>query len=528
MDGEVTREAARRRTFAIISHPDAGKSTLTEALALHARTIGEAGVTHGKAGRKSTVSDWMDMEQERGISISSTALQLLYRDHVINVVDTPGHADFSEDTYRVLAAVDVAVMVLDATKGLETQTLKLFDVCRRSGIPVITVVNKCDRPGLDPLALMDEIEQRLGIVPTSLTWPVGDGSDFHAVIDRRTDETIVYERTAGGATIAGQQVVDDETAADLLGPGWQVAREECDLLDAEDRAHDEEAFLAGLTTPVVFAASLLNFGVAQLLEVLVDVAPSPPARPDAAGDRRPVDAPFSAYVFKRQAGMDRAHRDHVAFARICSGVFHRGEVVEHAATGRPFATKYAQSLFGRERTTADVAYPGDVIGLVNASGLRIGDTLRAKGEHVQFPAIASFAPEHFATARSRDVSRSKQFRRGIDQLELEGVVQVLRSDVRGDQAPVLAAVGPMQFEVVADRLTHEFGAEPSLDTLPYSVARQVAAEDRHLLAGLSGVETFDRGDGAVLALFTDRWRVGSVERAHPDLVLEVLAADVGL
>lgn len=525
---DIAKQASRRRTFAIISHPDAGKSTLTEALALHTQMIGEAGVTHGKGGRRATVSDWMEMEKARGISISSTALQMMYGQHVINVVDTPGHADFSEDTYRVLAAVDVAVMVLDAAKGLEPQTLKLFDVCRRSGIPVITVVNKWDRPGLEPLELLDQVQQRLGIIPTPVTWPVGIAGDFKGAIDRRKDRTLSYERTAGGATIAGERTLGDDEALEAMGEDWATAMEECELLAADGLDHDEETFLAGATSPVLFAAGLLNFGVTQLLEVLVDIAPAAAARPDVHGERRPVEAPFSAYVFKVQAGMDKAHRDHVAFARVCSGVFERGEVVEHASTGRPFATKYAQSMFGRERTTADVAYPGDIIGLVNASGLRIGDTLRAPGEKVEFPAITKFAPEHFATVRSTDSSRYKQFRRGIEQLDAEGAVQVLRSDARGDQSPVLAAVGPMQFEVVEDRLRNEFSVEVALDSLPYSLAREVAKEDRAELAGMSGVETLERSDGVVLALFSDKWKLRSVQRTNPDLTLEVLAADVEL
>ncbi len=522
---DIAREAARRRTFAIISHPDAGKSTLTEALALHTRSISEAGVTHGKAGRKATVSDWMDMEKARGISISSTALQLEHRDHMINVVDTPGHADFSEDTYRVLSAVDVAVMVLDAAKGLEPQTLKLFDVCRRSNIPVITVVNKWDRPGLEPLELMDHLQQRLNIIPTPLTWPVGPAGQFQAVIDRRHDVTIAFERTAGGATRAGERELSDDEARAELGEPWETAIEECELLDADSLHHAPDTFLAGLTTPVLFAAGLLNFGITQLLDVLIEVAPPASARLDTEGNPRPVDAPFSAYVFKLQAGMDTAHRDRVAFARVCSGMFERGSVVEHAATKRPFATKYAQSMFGRDRETAEVAYPGDIIGLVNASDLRIGDTLRAPGEKVAFPPAEKFAPEHFATVRSTDTSRFKQFRRGIEQLDLEGVVQVLRSDARGEQSPVLAAVGPMQFEVVVDRLLREFRATTSLEMLPYSVARRVVSDDPSPLAGVSGVELFTRSDGATLALFPDKWRVRAIERNHPDVILEPLAAD---
>ena len=521
--GEVTREAARRRTFAVISHPDAGKSTLTEALALHAHVIGQAGAVHGKAGRRGTVSDWQDMERDRGISITSAALQFSYRDHVVNLLDTPGHADFSEDTYRVLSAVDAAVMLLDAAKGLEPQTLKLFQVCRHRGIPVITVVNKWDRPGRDPLDLMDEISTRIGLKPTPLTWPVGEAGDFRGVLDRRTGDMVAFTRTVGGAGIAGEEHLDADAALEREGDAFAEAVDTGELLSADGSDHDQTAFLAGRTTPVLFASAFLNFGVGQLLDVLLELAPAPEDRPDEAGVPRPIQAPFSALVFKVQAGMDRAHRDRLAFARVCSGVFERGMVVTHAATGRPFTTKYAHSVFGRERTTLDQAFPGDVIGLVNAGSLRAGDTLYSD-DAVAFPPIPSFAPEHFASVRAQDVSRYKQFARGISQLEQEGVVQVLRSDLRSSQAPVLAAVGPMQFEVVEHRMGGEFSSPVRLDRLDYSVARRVQPQDVVALNGERGVEVLTRGDGALLALFTDIWRVRSVERQLPEVVLEPLVA----
>jgi peptide chain release factor 3 len=521
---DVSRQAGRRRTFAVISHPDAGKSTLTEALALHAHVISEAGHIHGKAGRKATVSDWMDMEKARGISITSAALQFAYRDSVINLLDTPGHADFSEDTYRVLAAVDCAVMLLDAAKGLEPQTLKLFQVCRHRRIPIITVVNKWDRPGREALALMDEIEERIGIRPTPLTWPVGIAGDFHGVLDRRTGAMVRFTRTAGGATLAPETHLSAEQAAAEHGDDWLTAAEESALLSETGADLDLPSFLAGDTTPVLFAAAVLNFGVSQLLDTLVAIAPSPPPREDSAATPRPVDAPFSAFVFKVQAGMDSAHRDRLAYARVCSGRFERGMVVTHAATGKPFATKYAQQVFGRERTTLDVAYPGDVVGLVNASALRPGDTLYAD-QPVLFPPIPSFAPEHFAVCRAVDSGRYKQFRRGIEQLEQEGVVQVLRSDLRGDQAPVLAAVGPMQFEVAAHRMAGEFNAPVRLDRLEYSLARRTDATWAPVLDRESGVEVLTRAaDGALLALVAGSWRLTRLQRDHPDATLEPLIA----
>ncbi len=521
-------QARRRRTFAVISHPDAGKSTLTEALALHARVIQEAGAIHGKAGRKSTVSDWMDMEKARGISISSAALQFGYgppgREAVVNLLDTPGHADFSEDTYRVLAAVDSAVMLLDAAKGLEPQTMKLFDVCRHRGIPVLTVVNKWDRPGLEALELMDEIRERTGLEPTPLTWPVGIAGDFRGVLDRSTGDFVRFTRTAGGATIAPEEHVPADVAAEQEGDAWRTAVEESELLDAMGQVHDQATFLSGVTTPVLFGSAVLNFGVRQLLDTLLELAPPPGPRPDAKGEHRPLDKPFSAFVFKIQAGMDTAHRDRLAYVRVCSGVFERGTVVTHAATGKPFATKYAQQVFGRDRETVDVAYPGDVVGLVNASALRVGDSLYV-GEPVVFPPIPSFAPEHFAVCRAVDSSRYKQFRRGIEQLEQEGTVQVLRSDLRGDQAPVLAAVGPMQFEVAEHRMAGEFSAAVRLDRLDYTMARLTDRRWGEVLDRESGVEVLERSsDGALLALFAGNWRLQRVLRDHPDAVLEPLVA----
>jgi peptide chain release factor 3 len=516
-------EAARRRTFAVISHPDAGKSTLTEALALHARVIQEAGHIHGKAGRKATVSDWMDLEKARGISISSAALQFDYAGDVVNLLDTPGHADFSEDTYRVLAAVDSAVMLIDAAKGMEPQTLKLFEVCRHRRIPVLTVVNKWDRPGKDALALMDEIAEKTGLRPTPLTWPVGIAGEFHGVLDRRTGSMWEFTRTAGGATVAVEEELSPEEAEAKYGDSWRTAVEESELLSADESDHDQAAYLDHRTTPVLFAAAVLNFGVRQLLDVLVELAPAPFARETADGGHRPVEAPFSGFVFKVQAGMDSAHRDRLAYVRVCSGVFERGMVVTHAPSRKPFATKYAQQVFGRERETVDVAYPGDVVGLVNASALRVGDSLYVE-DPVAFPPIPSFAPEHFAVARAVDSGRFKQFRRGIEQLEQEGVVQVLRSDLRGDQAPVLAAVGPMQFEVAAHRMKGELGAEITLERLPYSLARRTTREWAVELDRQSGVEVLARSDGELLALFADTWRLGRTQRDFPDAVLEPLVA----
>jgi peptide chain release factor 3 len=533
-DAKVLAEAGKRRTFAVISHPDAGKSTLTEALALHASAITQAGAVHGKAGRRGVTSDWMAMERARGISITSAALRFDYHGTMLNLLDTPGHADFSEDTYRVLSAVDCAIMLLDSAKGLEPQTLKLFDVCRSRSVPVITFVNKWDRPGREPLELLDEIEQRIGLRPAPVNWPVGVAGDFRGLIERTTRDYVTFTRTPGGAGRAAETRLDAAAAAVRDGDAFATAQEELALLDeiygglgdlGGADGLDMESFLAGVTSPVLFGAALPNFGVRRLLDAVTTYAPPPAERADIKGEPRPVDAPFSGLVFKVQANMDPAHRDRMAFVRVCSGRFERGMVLTHAATGRPFATKYAQSMFGQDRETVEEAFPGDVIGLVNATALRPGDTLYAGDVPVEFPPIPSFAPEHFAVVRGKEAGKQKQFRRGIEQLDTEGVVQVLASDLRGDQAPVLAAVGPLQFDVVLHRLEHEFGARAELTHLDYTLARRTDAEGVRALAGQRGVEVLTRRhDGAILALFSDKWRLGQVQREHPGIMLEPLIA----
>lgn len=521
---DVLREADRRRTFAVISHPDAGKSTLTEALALHARVISEAGAVHGKTGRRGVVSDWLEMERARGISITSAALQFSYRDAVINLLDTPGHADFSEDTYRVLSAVDSAVMLLDAAKGLEPQTLKLFDVCRFRGIPVLTFINKWDRPGREALQLCDELTERIGLQPMPLTWPVGDAGYFRGVLDRRAGRFIRYRRTAGGATVAGEERLDPDRAEAEEGAEWTRAVEEAELLAASDGQFELARFLDATATPVLFGSAMLNFGVRHLLELLVELAPRPTPRLDVQARARALDAPFSAFVFKVQTGMDPSHRDQVAFARVCSGVFERGMVVTNATSGKPFATKYAQQVFGQQRCTLDIAFPGDVIGLVNATALRVGDTLYAGRPAARFPGLPRFAPAHFAVARPADLGRSKQFRKGVEQLESEGVMQVLRSARRGDGAPVFAAVGPMQFEVAAHRLDSEFKSPVRLEPLPYTVVRRLTDPAHRSMVDGNRSEVLTRTDGVELALFTDSTVLGVVQRLHPEVALEPLVA----
>ncbi len=514
----VAAEAARRRTFAIISHPDAGKTTLTEKFLLYAGAVTEAGAVKARGARRRARSDWMELEQQRGISITATVLNFTYRDRVVNLLDTPGHRDFSEDTYRVLAAADAAVMVLDVAKGVEDQTRKLFQVCRARNLPVLTFLNKVDRPGRDPLELLDEIDEQIGLRPTPVTWPVGAPGQFRGILDRRHGGLVRFGRTAHGATAAAEEVVEPDRAAAEEGAAWTEAVEACQLLDEIGATFDAASFLAGESTPLFVGSALTTAGVRHLLDAVVDLAPPATARPTADGRDRPLDAPCAGFVFKVQANMDRSHRDHVAFVRICSGRFTRGMTLVHEPSGRPFATKYAASLFGSERETVEEAYPGDVVGLVNASGLRIGDTLY-EADPVAFPPIATFAPELFATARPRDTGRHKQFHRGLAQLEQEGVVQVLR-DPAGDPVPVLAAVGPMQFEVFAHRLAHEFGAEADLTPAPYKAARRTDRATAEALRQVAGTRVLSRADGTLLALFDNPFRLDRLRAEHPDWCLD--------
>nr|WP_269329753.1 peptide chain release factor 3 [Kineosporia babensis] len=516
-------EAGRRRTVAVISHPDAGKSTLTEALALHANALREAGHVHGRSGRAGVVTDWQDMEKQRGISISSAVLQLSHRGQVINVVDTPGHADFSEDTYRALTAVDAVIMLIDAARGMEVQTRKLFGVCKQRGLPVITVVNKWDRPGQEALQLLDEVETVTGLKPTPITWPVGIAGDFRGLLERHNGGYVKYTKAPGGATLALEERMSAEQAAELEGSSWQTALEESDLLSATDADHDEALFLAFETTPVYFTAAVANTGVGQVLDALVDVAPMPRDHLDQAGKTHEVTSDFSAQVFKTQTGMNPAHRDRLAFARIHSGVFHRGMTVRDNRSGRPMVLKHVQTVFGADRSTVDVAYPGDVIGLVNARHINVGDTLSENGR-VAYPPLPVFAPEHFRTVRPKDLGSGKSFRQGLRELDAEGVVRVLTSDTRGHGEPVLSAVGALQFDVVQHRMTNEFRSAVTFTELPYTTARIVNAADAPKLRARRDIEVLEDSDGLLFALFSDDWRVRNFERDNPEVKLEKLVA----
>ena len=541
-EADPRAEAARRRTLAIISHPDAGKTTLTEKFLLYSGLLGaDAGMVKAKGGQRSTASDWMELERRRGISITSTVMQFGYRGRVLNLLDTPGHRDFSEDTYRVLSATDSAIMVLDGAKGIESQTRKLFEVCRDREIPIITFVNKWDRPCRDPLELLDEIEDQLVLDPVPVTWPVGDGDRFAGVVDRRRRVFVRFTRTAHGSKAAPEEEIPmgrsdgagdpgdsggwGEAAGGLerIG-GWAEARDELELLEGVGRTFDAKQFESGELTPVFYGSALTNFGVRLLLEAAADTAPAPAPRLDADDEPRPIDSDFSGIVFKVQANMDPAHRDRVAFVRVCSGRFRRGMTVTHGRTRKPFATKYALSVLGRDRQTLDEAWPGDVVGLVNAGDFRVGDAVYAD-EPVRWPPVPAFAPSHFRIARCLDPSRAKQFRAGIDQLDDEGIVQVLRDPEAGDRAPVLAAVGPLQFDVAQHRFEHELGAPVELAPGPWTTARATDAESARKLAPMTGVTVTRRSDGELVALFESPYWVERLEADHPELKLQRMIAE---
>ncbi len=523
---DIEEQAQRRRTFAIISHPDAGKTTLTEKFLLYGGALSSgAGAVKTKGQRRSTASDWMELEQRRGISVTSAVVQFPYRGAVLNLLDTPGHGDFSEDTYRVLSAVDAAVMVLDAAKGIETQTRKLFEVCRNREMPIVTLINKWDRPARDPLELLDEIEDQLVLDPVPATWPVGEAERFRGVINRSNGEFVRYTRSAGGATIATEEVVGARRAAAEEGAAWDEAQEMVELLDAVVAPYDRKRFEAGELSPVFFGSALTNFGVRLLLDAIVDTAPSPSPRFDYNGDPRPIDDPFAGIVFKVQSNMNPAHRDRMAFLRVCSGRFERGMPVVCGRTGKTLATKYAHTVVGRDRSTVTEAWPGDVIGLVNAAALRVGDAIYSGTKPVRWPSVPSFAPSSFCVAMCRDTSKTKQFRSGVRQLDAEGVVQVLRRDGTGESAPILAAVGPLQFDVAKHRLRHEFRAPVELTPAPWTAARLTDPESARALDAMSGVAIAQRDSGQLLALFESPYWLARLQADQPELTLQRLVGE---
>jgi peptide chain release factor 3 len=523
----LAEEIARRRTLAIISHPDAGKTTLTEKLLLYGGALQMAGSVRARKGQRATTSDWMELERQRGISISSTLLQFDYAGYRVNLLDTPGHKDFSEDTYRVLTAVDAAVMVIDGGKGIESQTRKLFEVCAMRKIPIFTFMNKFDRPARDPLELLDELERVLGIGACAMNWPLGDGTAFKGVYDRQTQALHLFEKVPSGAFVAPVEVagLDDPLVRDTMDPLVHArVKSEIEMIEGAGHAFDPAAVLAGQQTPVFFGSGVNNFGVQLLLDNFLRWSSPPTARKSGERMVQPDDEAFSAFVFKIQANMDPNHRDRVAFARIVSGRFDREQPVVHAQTKKKMRLSSAVKLFGRDRETVDDAVAGDVIGIVGTGDLGIGDTLTTDAS-IRFAEIPRFSPERFATLFNPQTSKYKQFRAGLQQLLQEGVVQSYALEGGSPSAPLLAAVGELQFEVLQYRLQSEYNAESRLEPRPWVLARwwrvKPGAPERETSWPTGSARATDP-EGNALVLLAEEWQLGHFQERNPHLELSAV------
>ena len=523
---QLAEAVDRRRNFAIISHPDAGKTTLTEKLLLYGGAIQQAGAVKARGEQRKVTSDWMELEKQRGISITSTVLQFDYGTTTINLLDTPGHQDFSEDTYRTLAAADNAVMLEDAAKGLEPQTRKLFEVCRMRQIPIFTFINKMDRPCRDPLSLLDEIESELGLIPWAVNWPIGSGEQFRGVIDRRSREVMLFSRAGRGQQATERKLsLDDPALRELVENDLlDLAVEELELLEAAGAELDLEAVHSGDLTPVFFGSAMTNFGVRPFLDAFLELAQRPIGRTSSDGMIDPLREDFSGFVFKLQANMDPRHRDRVAFVRVCSGRFARDMTVKHARSGKAIRLSRPQKLFGQDREVVEDAYPGDVIGLNNPGMFAIGDTLYV-GNKVEFEGIPSFSPEIFSWLRNPNPSAFKNFRKGVNELREEGAVQILYDIDESKRDPILAAVGQLQLEVVQHRLEHEYGVETRLEPLGYQVARWVTGgwPELEKLGRIFNCKTVrDAWDRPVL-LFKNEWNLNQLNQDHPEFDLSNVA-----
>jgi peptide chain release factor 3 len=474
------QEMSRRRTFAIISHPDAGKTTLTEKLLLYGGAIQMAGTVKGRKADRHATSDWMELEKQRGISVTSAVMQFPYGDYIVNLLDTPGHEDFSEDTYRTLTAVDSALMVIDCAKGVEERTIKLMDVCRLRDTPIMTFINKLDREGRDPMELMDEVEEVLKIKCAPITWPIGMGKGLKGVYHLLQDKVHLYSATHGGKIQTGETIegLDNPRLDEILEGNAQHFRDEIELVKGASHEFDLDAYLAGELTPVFFGSAINNFGVNELLDYFVAIAPAPQARDT---DQRSVDSKeekFTGFVFKIQANMDPQHRDRVAFVRVCSGVYNKGMKVHQVRLGKDVKIANATTFMASERENIEMAYAGDIIGFHNHGTIQIGDTF-TEGEKLKFTGIPNFAPELFRRVRLKDPLRMKALQKGLDQLSEEGASQVFRPVNSNDV--IVGAVGVLQFDVVAFRLKEEYGVECGFEAVNVNTARWISCEDEKKL-----------------------------------------------
>jgi peptide chain release factor 3 len=514
-----THEVNRRKTFAIISHPDAGKTTLTEKLLLYGGAIRLAGAVKGRKASKHAVSDWMDIEKERGITVTSSVLNFDYNGFRVNILDTPGHQDFSEDTYRTLTAADSAVMLIDGAKGVEEQTKKLFHVCRMRGIPIFTFVNKLDRFCKDPFDLMQEIEAALGIRSYPMNWPIGAGDDFKGVYNRKLSQLELYAGKKHGQTAlsATKALAAEGNFEELLGTyHYHKLQEELALLDIAGDQFDKNQVLAGELTPMFFGSAMTNFGVQPFLEEFIDLAPSPGKTASSDGPIAPDDEDFSGFVFKIQANMDAAHRDRIAFIKVCSGKFERGIQVLHQRTGKTIRLSQPQQFFAQERTMLEEAYAGDIIGIFDPGIFNIGDTLCGGKKTFKFEGIPMFPPEHFATVMTKNALKRKQFLKGINQIAEEGAIQVFKQPDMGVETLTIGVVGSMQFEVLEYRLQKEYGVEVVIQQLPYKAARWIVA-DKVTKAMLGFTDTTllveDRYQRPVV-LLTNLWILKRIEEKN--------------
>jgi peptide chain release factor 3 len=527
LETEIQQAVEHRRNFAIISHPDAGKTTLTEKLLLYGGAIHEAGAVKARRAQRKATSDWMEMEQQRGISITSTVLQFFYNNFQINLLDTPGHQDFSEDTYRTLAAADNAVMLIDAAKGLEPQTRKLFEVCQMRSLPIFTFVNKLDRPGREGLELLDEIEQELEMQTYAVNWPIGMGDRFQGVFDRRKQQIHLFERRSHGSKAARDTVIDlgDTRIEEYLDRElYYQLKEELEILEEIGLDFDLDKVHAGTMTPIFFGSAMTNFGVQLFLESFLEYALKPESRKSSQGEIEPTYPEFTGFVFKLQANMDPKHRDRVAFVRVCTGKFEKDMTVKHARSGKIVRLSRPQKLFAQDRESLDVAYPGDVIGLNNPGVFAIGDTIY-NGKKLEYEGIPCFSPEIFAYIKNPNPSKFKQFQKGITELQEEGAIQIMYSTDEFKRDPILAAVGQLQFEVVQFRLQNEYGVETTLEALPYSLARWVTGGWTALEKAGRIFNTISVKDnwGRPVLLFKNEWNLQQVKDDHPDLKLNSIA-----
>ncbi len=525
---ELDKEIKKRRTFAIISHPDAGKTTLTEKLLLYGGAIHLAGSIKSRKTQRHAVSDWMEIEKQRGISVTSSVLQFDYEDCRINILDTPGHQDFSEDTYRTLMAVDSAVMVIDVAKGVEAQTKKLFKVCKQRGIPIFTFVNKLDHYGKLPIDLMDEIETVLGIRSYPMNWPIGTDGQYLGVYDRQEKKVNLFtEDTSHGqtASVADTYTLDDPALIARIGQETHAAlKDDLELLDEAGESFDLEKIAAGELTPMYFGSAMTNFGVQDFLEGYIKLAPTPAPRNSSVGLIEPNDDKFSAFVFKIQANMNPAHRDRLAFIRICSGKFERNMNVWHERSAKVIKLAQPQQFLAQDRQIIDTAYPGDIVGLFDPGIFGIGDTICEPSKKFKFADFPVFPPEKFARVQAKDTMKRKQFVKGIEQLTQEGAIQLFRQAGAGLDSYIVGTVGTLQFEVLEYRLKNEYNVDIEIVMQPFEVARWLAFEDGRNVTPESlkgtdrGMFVYDREENPVL-LVSNEWALGWITDNNPDIIM---------